>query len=446
MAPHHGMQSLSIEIIPYSKSMLNMRQPQSFPASLEPCIAELIRTKYHPPSLLLRIEKILTTNVGDSQAFRLFLSDGELVIQAALKAATHRFVSTGEVEEESVIVVERYRLERGRRLNGKGEVLYLGIENFRPAVQFATTRIDADKRFPTQVRQDHDYHDGDERMVQRRRVGSPSKDADDTVLLSPNSGSVQECKADTDSGEDASEESDVAFENTAIDDIALDLRRKPLRASTQSSQKVWKDPSNSADETRSPQNVSSSHLKADSPKHEDDELTTEDSTTVSKLSRLTMPSSSPRRFLLPITQQLNLVTLAELFQRSRELSRPMRRNYICDVFGVVSWVSPEVIKRPKVPPQRDLRILDPTSSDHSKGVLLTVLTGAEYFLPDVGTVGLFRRLRTHEWEGMSLKAYEVDCKGREWFITNEAKLNGFDVEGMKRWWEMRQRRQESAEQ
>ena len=44
---------------------------------------------------------------------------------AVLKAATHRFLVTGEVGDGSVIVLKEYEVRRGKRLSGKGEVLYV---------------------------------------------------------------------------------------------------------------------------------------------------------------------------------------------------------------------------------------------------------------------------------------------------------------------------------
>lgn len=160
----------------------------------------------------------------------------------------------------------------------------------------------------------------------------------------------------------------------------------------------------------------------------------------------------------PQSRTLNLRTLAYLLHPP---TPRQKRNYICDIIGVISWISPQIIKRPSMPPKRDLRIIDPTiladleqrrsspasssrgvgggsgkDSNYKLGMALSVFVDAAGFNPPQGTVALFRTLRTHEWEGTSLNAYEIDSKGKEWFVTDSRKLAayGVDVDGLRRWW------------
>ncbi|OJD11550.1 hypothetical protein ACJ73_09517, partial [Blastomyces percursus] len=109
--------------------------PESEP-ELRPCIAELLRTGYQAPDLTLRVERVIevlfipdtttTTNTTAGTAgmssevarptrrsYRVFLSDGELVIQALLGKALHRFALAGEVRVGAVVRLERYEIRGG---------------------------------------------------------------------------------------------------------------------------------------------------------------------------------------------------------------------------------------------------------------------------------------------------------------------------------------------
>lgn len=144
--------------------------------------------------------------------------------------------------------------------------------------------------------------------------------------------------------------------------------------------------------------------------------------------------------LRPIERPLNVLSLSELIYPYKPLPK---RNYLCDVFAVISWVSPTVVKRQHMAPKRDLRILDPTIEQRRpRGLQVSVFADAAGFNPPVGTIALLRSLKTHEWDGVSLNAYEKDCLGREWFITGPEKLKGYDVTAMKAWWERREKEKE----
>ena len=120
---------------------------------------------------------------------------------------------------------------------------------------------------------------------------------------------------------------------------------------------------------------------------------------------------------------------------------PLQR--VIDVLGIVVDVSPHVVQRPKMPDQRDLRIMDPSTP---KRVQLTVFVDAARFAPAVGTVMLFRSVTTHEWNGGSLKAYPRDCDGREWCFPNPTWLDGFDPEELRAWWLQTVAREEEERQ
>ncbi len=109
-----------------------------------------------------------------------------------------------------------------------------------------------------------------------------------------------------------------------------------------------------------------------------------------------------------------------------------------DYFAVVEWVDNKTIKRFCMSMKRDLRIVDPSTE---KKVLLSVFVDPVNFTPAVGTIALFRNLRTHEWDGGSLNAYEKDCKSFDWFIPNPVGIDGCDVEAMREWWGERQEKE-----
>ncbi|KAL8830889.1 MAG: hypothetical protein Q9191_001185 [Dirinaria sp. TL-2023a] len=127
---------------------------------------------------------------------------------------------------------------------------------------------------------------------------------------------------------------------------------------------------------------------------------------------------------LPIERPLNVQPLAKFRGYHR-------RNDIYDVFAVVQWVGESVIKRSRMPPKRDIRIVDPSTD---KKVLLSVFVEPERFTPTVGTVALIRSVTTHEWDGGMLNIYPKQCEGKHWFIPNPKGFEGCNVEAMRGWW------------
>jgi hypothetical protein len=118
---------------------------------LRPCIRELLRTCVHPDSLLLRLEKAEirslnqdeaekagkgkhSTDVGDERSrketYLLWLSDGELMIQAVLEQPLHYIFETGGCSLGALLDVKRFRVRRGKRINGLEEVVYLAIADY----------------------------------------------------------------------------------------------------------------------------------------------------------------------------------------------------------------------------------------------------------------------------------------------------------------------------
>lgn len=119
-----------------------------------------------------------------------------------------------------------------------------------------------------------------------------------------------------------------------------------------------------------------------------------------------------------------------------------RRNYTCSVLGVITWISPSLIHKANspFPAKRHIKIHDASISSRRVGVTVAVYVDAREFMPEVGTVALFRGVTMQRWEGeVILNAYAnlKDAQaGEEWFVGDEERLEelGLDVKGLRRWW------------
>ncbi|KAL8851324.1 MAG: hypothetical protein Q9221_003769 [Calogaya cf. arnoldii] len=108
-----------------------------------------------------------------------------------------------------------------------------------------------------------------------------------------------------------------------------------------------------------------------------------------------------------------------------------RRNTRHDVLALIVSVSTDAVKRGNMPPKRDLRIMDISTT---KKVLLSVFAKAEDFHPRPGTVALFRNLTTHDYDGGSLNAYAKDCTDIEWFNPDPPGFENGEVAQLKDCW------------
>ncbi|MCJ1334894.1 hypothetical protein MMC09_000159 [Bachmanniomyces sp. S44760] len=325
------------------------------PHQLKPIIKELIRTNIcpdHPLFLLDRLKVLSPPNVKNKslQAYRLWLSDGQKVIQAVLKSEAHRFIIQGDVHEKFLVVLTKYELARSRRLNGRGEVAYLKIS---------------------------DLYSTGERWELNKDAISPLSDHREkpSDLPSPSKPSGFDAAYKIDDPQSADQQVDQPSpRKRRIVDIDEDL------ISTRETQRPFK-------------------------------------------------AGSSVKGLRPILRPLHITPLSEISGPS------ITRNKIHDVLAVVAAVSSKTIKRPILPEKRDLRIMDPSTS---KKVLLSVFVNPVKFMPEVGTVALFRNVTTHEWDGGSLNAYPKDCEGREWFLPDPVRAKECDFERVARWWRERQ--------
>ncbi|KAI5305320.1 hypothetical protein KEM56_004732 [Ascosphaera pollenicola] len=136
---------------------------------------------------------------------------------------------------------------------------------------------------------------------------------------------------------------------------------------------------------------------------------------------------------------LNLWTLRDLVTQ-----KSGTYDFVCDVLAIVVWLSP--VKATRLGTKRDMLLVDHTwpKSPSEKAVLLSTFVAPQSFNPPVGTIGLFRGLKTHKYQGLSLNSYKEDNEGKEWFITDEEKLRSFgpaiDVDRLRQVWQERCKR------
>lgn len=364
------------------------------------------------------------------RSFRVFLSDGELVIQALLKSALHRFVLTGKLRQGSVVRVEDYEVQHAKRMGGKtGEVIYLAVGWFESVERKKTTSQAVEKN-----RTDKDIQQRKRKMVSEALEGDHKVEPKRVKFDL----SGDKDKRTTSSADDFDDDDELYdFMSQAIDPM---IGKEPQKLEDS----FGMGPESFSELT---EYIEKEGLRDKERKFEAEDLTAPLPSSHSAVRADSQPegwkgiqghgtffSSQPLR---PIERSLNVLSLSELVYPYKPLPK---RNYLCDVFAVISWISPTVVKRQHMPPKRDLRILDPTIEQRKpRGVQVSVFADAEGFQPRVGTIALFRSLKTHEWDGVSLNAYEKDCLAREWFVSDPEKLKGYDVPAMQEWWERREK-------
>ncbi|KAM5455353.1 hypothetical protein McanMca71_006220 [Microsporum canis] len=394
--------------------------PADFPRlQVRPCIAEFLRTGCRPPELRLRVERVIevpvaiplhTHDEGEEdqggrpeatalyKAYRMFLSDGEHTIQALLKSQLHALVShTDELAPGTVLDIEDYELRAANRVvSGGGSRQSPGTVVFLAVGRYSPVEPGTPDHSGSLLQQGEDFATG-------------RFDRDDGLSTRP---------------EKRQRTASVAADEASPARTSSQRDRSEARTGNAANTPIPHDTPGAA----------SSHLP---PKH-----IVEPSRKILALSDLLFP-------LTPFP----------------------RRNHICNVIAVVSWISPEVIKRTYMPPKRDLRLIDPSivdtidqrrsstapsslpsslppsrTANGTLGISMSVFVDAAKFHPPVGTVALFRGLKTHEWDGISLNAYEKDCRNKEWFVTDPARLAmlGVDASALKTWWLETQKRWEDA--
>ena len=122
------------------------------------------------------------------------------------------------------------------------------------------------------------------------------------------------------------------------------------------------------------------------------------------------------------------------------------KNYPLTTIAIITYVSPSLLSKPNspFPPKRNIRLLDPSlPKSHTQGLTLAVYIDAKTFFPAAGTIALFRGVVMHKFgKEVILNAYaplKDKPESEKWYVDDEVTLveMGFDVKGMRAWWEHR---------
>ena len=400
---------------------------------LKPVIKEIVRTRFFGKPIELLVERIHVVpyrcededdEEEESEAYRLWLSDGQKTIQAVLKPEIHPFVTSRDIRDGSVVLLTRYELRQAKRLNGEGHVLYLVIEDMESV--------------------DHDGRDSVPFTFEpaRSTQGTSGASSESTVFPGLKSSDETSTKAAAAAADETPRDEGPLGRKRALDETSpspTPSKPKATRVSFEAARGrrdnvLFTRPKTSSGPTARPFSGHSSLFSRPRTQPSPEakrRAAGPDATTAIDTTTSTQQHDAPQ----PITRPLTLVPLSQITGPPSSV----QRNKIVDVLAVIASVAPSVTQRAQrphldLPPSRDLRVVDPSTS---KKVQLTVFVGAEDFVPAVGTVALFRSVTTHEWDGGSLKAYPRDCRGKEWFVPWPWAVEGCDVKAMKNWWEAR---------
>ena len=453
----------------------------STPTNIRPSIAEILRTKVLPASLLLRVVRITAESIaqrksndddpaskvrlpGDRQscAYRLYLSDEELMIQALLHHSLHYCVKTQDIRTGSVLDLKKFTVKQANRLNGQGRIVYFAIDDLEvvPATKLAVQ--DGKEGIPeTFVCEDKSDGKDIGRSTKRKR-----KDIEHQNLLAP---TVEEVHDVDMHSLPSSQESD-GFETVPEQVESVRKRRQLIKAlsatvaddqSRLASTKLEAGPEHTNNATPKLSPVADGERSSEEDKVAKSApclSASAESQMMNGTSETTAPSLPSIRNVSTSTPSRSLDapplhTLASLVDPNTPLPA---KAYVLSIFALISWVSPSLIWRPHspFPPKRHIKIHDPSISDRTSGITVSVFVDATHFKPRMGTVALFRGLIMRRWGGeVILNAYahlkeviwnnsdgettEVAQSG--WYVDDELVLRdlGFEVGRMKSWWEER---------
>jgi hypothetical protein len=415
----------------------------------------------------------------EGEAYVLWLSDGELMIQAVLEQPLHHMFETGKCAIGSLLEITRFRVRRAKRIHGLGEVIYLAIADCEtvpsrnPAISTGAYDLSNEGGF---------IRDGIPSPKRKRRFSSPLAES---LRQPPSPTAVRDVPLSQDLEWDG-------FETIEVDAEVLDRRRQALRGLS-SNTKPSASLNASEDQTLRKRrkllnneagSVSILHGRHDKAVHfadEDGGKALEDPISsgdlpqaesskflaihqrkrpIPPLSALIKPSAITPAISSSTTPPLH--TLISLLQPPSHSPLPSR-NYACSVLAIISWCSPNLIfPRHAQSPKRHIRIHDPSIAFRYAGITLAVYDNAQTFKPEIGTVALFRGVVVQRWEGeVILNTYarrpdrdrdvrEDEDGERGWYVDDEERLvgMGYDVRGMRDWWSERSqgKRQKNIDQ
>ncbi|KAL8695700.1 MAG: hypothetical protein Q9224_003227 [Gallowayella concinna] len=375
---------------------------------LDPVIQELVRTQVCFPNLKLLVDRIVVVNLPEvdelsgHEAFKLTLTDGEKTIQALLKRRIYKTLYNEDIREGSFVILKVYRLARGKKTKGKGTITYLVIEDF-----FA---IGEDDRYDEnlEVFEEPNPAPVELDLSQRRIHGHASIGR--TVV--PTDGQINGERIPKSSVQKlprTETSMEYGVENAASDRVQGNAT--PTPPTSQQQREAMKRKWDTALE----------------------EIDANDTYRVSKYRRLEetrakeaqAAADASARALLVRFQSFPTTPLVAIIGPNK------RRNTRHDVLALIISISPDIIKRNGMPPKRDFRIMDISTT---KKVLLSVFAKDEDFQPEPGTVALFKHLTTHDFDGGSLNAYAKDCSNPDWFVVDPPGFENGEVAQLKDCW------------
>lgn len=450
------------------------------PQTVQPCIAELLRTCVDPPILVLRVEKILEDTIEKSRppehkadvnfdtddsksAYKLYLGDGEIMIQALLAPHLHPLIDLRETTDGSLIELRNYTICKAPRRSSKGDVIYLGVQDFVCITLSRPTTRD--------VHEDVLESGGgfmiDEDMVATQKQpstyvqvpSSPVQEMASQLLSSQESCAYETIKVDPETVKKRRQalhemSSNAWARRMQEDEDVTPIKRPRYEINDFASSQGSDGEISGAEQSKLKRRLAPHELsdnKALSRGHRNDDSTPtkhsihstnsgEDAS--SKIMRDTGLCSAAATDDTPSPSQHTLLSLLHP-------PTPLPpRNYPVTVLAAISWISPSIIHQPgsPFPPKRTLKVHDPSISDRQVGISISVFIDAESFRPRHGTIALFRGVVMQMWKDeVILNAYS-NLRERGWYVDDERELKGlgYDVKGMKVWWKERKRSRAAA--
>lgn len=396
---------------------------------MQPQIRELLRTLVHT-SLLLRVQRIVDQEVTAESAHhtshppvqRIYLTDDDLVIQALLLPELELLLRAGDIVD-----VRRFRLQKSRRTNGTGHIVFLSILDCE-IVQRAVSL---------------------EQVVREEEEGGFIRDASPPTFATTN----------TSRKRSSSETTEV------LDDLRAPPSKHPHSEATPAAQ--------TNHETRAHEDMMAPSGTQES---DDFETVTPDIATTQKrrraLRELDVNSSphfnkqhvgkfdsSPTRMPQIHVATPSITPLAALptFVPSTPVT----------VLVILSWIGQALLRPSQAfPPKRHVKLHDISISKLFSGVSLAVYVDAASFKPDRGTIALLQDIvvqRCGSGNGQVNECFMLNCyanlpakleeKGvdSKWYIDDEDELRdmglGRQIDELKGWWDRREMsRQGSAVQ
>ncbi|KAL8674075.1 MAG: hypothetical protein Q9168_001510 [Polycauliona sp. 1 TL-2023] len=398
--------------------------------SLNPVIQELVRTQLVLPNLKLLVHRINVITLPEldeldgNEAFRLTLTDGDKTIQALVKRRIYRRLYNDDIRVGSYVILKVYHLAQGKKVHGHGTITYLYPTLSSRYLTDPSARYLVIEDFFS-IGEDDSCH------VPSEQQEAPNLVASAGLVLDPSSKHpppLPTVVADSSNGKTTLGGRSVGTVTAA-----------PQYLSTSKTAVHHQDQKRSIDrdkENATPTPPSSQQLREAMKRKWDtalDEIDTNDAHRVSKYRRLRetrtreaqQAADAEAKALVVRFESLPTTPLAALTGPNK------RRNTRHDVLALIVSISPDTVRRTNMPPKRDLRIMDISTT---KKVQLSVFAEADDFHPHPGTVALFKHVTTHDYNGGSLNAYAKDCTGPDWFIPDPPGFENGEVAQLKDCW------------